>query len=184
MPDKISFSGEVEINPNGNTSNYQDFAFDSSAIEGNLNMQLPLSFIANDLSLSQETEFNLYKVENNDRIKDGTFTLNVDNGFPLSASISIIFLDDQTVLDSLTSQTDIEAAELNTQGKVTQSKNSRVKYTISESTMAIILNANKARINASFNSAPNNQYVKIYSDYKMGFQLIGDFTYQIKNKDD
>ena len=65
MPDQISFSGEVEINPNGNTLNYQDFAYETSAIEGNLNMQLPLSFIANDLSLSQETNFNLYKIKIN-----------------------------------------------------------------------------------------------------------------------
>lgn len=177
MPNQLGYSGQILINPNGNTSGHQDFATDESRVKASLNINIPLSLISNNLTLSSESDFSINDTSNSNSIKEGTFILNAENGYPLDANIELSFLDQTGVVATLSSSQNIEAADLNGLGKVDHPKSSRIEYKISESQMQNIINAQTLKTIISYNTKPENQFVKIYSDYKITLQLIADFKY-------
>ena len=107
---------------------HQDFATDQSKIEANLNINMPLSFVASDLQLSEEFNFDLANSENADKIKEANFIFNIENGYPLDTRLKLIFSDDVGALDSIDGLALIKAADINSLGRVTQNKNSKIDF--------------------------------------------------------
>ncbi|MFI5134336.1 MAG: hypothetical protein ACHQD9_00655 [Chitinophagales bacterium] len=186
LPDQLKYSLDVFINPNGNSSNYHDFAYDSSALSADLDLTVPLSLVASDLLLMDTLDFSLGTAEpNNAQVKNGTFTLIVSNGFPISAQPQVYFCNDYyEVIDSLfSSPQTAAAAALNDQCLVSAPVNSNLVSVVDDAKMSRIRLATKAVIAAKFNTAthPNCGFIKIYSDYSMNVKLTGLFTYYTGN---
>ncbi|MBA2407918.1 MAG: hypothetical protein H0V65_08005, partial [Chitinophagales bacterium] len=183
LPDQLQYSLDIFINPSGNVSNYMDFAYDTSAISVNLNLSVPLSFIANDLVLQDTFDFSLGSPEEGDPIiKEGTFNLIADNGFPFTTSSQLYFYDDQmNFLDSLfTSPNTIAAAILNDACLVAEKTTTVLTMNIDENKMNRLRNSKKVIIRSSFNTSSTSacsSYLKIYNYYLLGIKLTGSFTY-------
>ncbi|HYV93368.1 MAG TPA: hypothetical protein VE978_16470 [Chitinophagales bacterium] len=182
LPTQLKYSLDVFINPFGNISNYHDFAYDSSGLEADLDVTVPLSLIASELVLVDTLDFTIGATEEGDAtIKDGTFNLIVYNGFPISASPQLYFYDDNfNLLDVLfTSVQTVAAAPLNDQCVVSGKTKSVLTTSIDEAKMARIRSATKAVLVSTFNTAshPNCTFLKIYADYSMDVQLTGLFTF-------
>jgi hypothetical protein len=183
LPDQLQYSLDIFINPLGNVSNYMDFAYDTSAIYVNLNLSVPLSFIANDLVLQDTFDFSLGSPEEGDPIiKEGTFNLIADNGFPFTTSSQLYFYDDQmNYLDSLfTSPNTIAAAILNDGCLVAEKTITVLTMNIDENKMNRLRNSKKVIIRSSFNTSSTSacsSYLKIYNYYLLGIKLTGSFTY-------
>ena len=182
LPDQLKYSLDVFINPFGNTSNFHDFAYDSSSLEANLDVTVPLSFVASDLVLVDTLKFSLGKNEPGDAtIKDGTFNLIVYNGFPISASPQLYFYDDNfQLMDSLfTSPQTAAAGMLNDQCLVSAKTKSVLTVPIDEAKMQRLRAAVNAVLVSKFNTAshPGCSFLKIYDEYSMDVKLTGLFTF-------
>ncbi len=177
LPNRIDYEFTIETNPNGNVSNYNDFIYSEELLGVDLNVEVPLSIIASDLTLVDTADISLGSADLS-KIKDGVLTLISDNGFPFDANIQMYTIDvSGTITDSLFNNTMIAAAPVNASLKVTEKKRTKLLMPINEARVARLQNAKKLRIITKFDTNPTNTYLKIYSDYRIDFILTGDFNY-------
>ncbi len=183
LPDKIEYDMDVSTNPNGNVRLWKDFIYDYSKLVAKLQVSMPLSFTASNLSLTDTLPFEMFSTGNLTRVKEGTFNIIVDNSFPLSANVQMYILDGSgAITDSvMLQQHNLVLAgdiDLNT-GKVVTSKRSVLKAYFSPQRMLELKYARRILMKATFNTPVGNTTpVKIYSNYKFDIKLTGDFVYE------
>ena len=186
MPDIISYNIDVSINPNFPTpppiGDGDDFIYYGTSLNADLNIEIPLNFVSDKLTLQDTADFKLGD-PNVDNIAGGNLTLYIDNGFPMDATIQLYLLDTTNVfLDSLmTSGSFVPAANINTvTGKVESPRSSKLTIPVSEAKLEDIIHAGKIVFIAQFTSIPQNRLLKIYSNYMIDFKLTADFKYRIR----
>ncbi len=184
LPDKMKYKIDLFINPDGNISNYTDFAYYNSPLNVNLNVSMPLSFQAVGLVFQDTVDFDLSNASAKglDAIKDGVFTVFADNGFPLQANLQLYLYDEWGgFLDSLiVAPHTISAAPLNSNCKVSEVLRSTLQVQADANKMDRIRTAKKAIVRAVFDtksSVPCGIYTKIYNSYNLSVKLTGRFTY-------
>ena len=177
---------EAIVNPNGNAFNYQDFLHDDSRLRVSLDVEMPLSFIANDLTLADTMDFSLGDAESStEAVKGGTFKLLVDNGFPLDAEVELVFLNQNgnEILTLFDTPAFINPGVLDNDCIISNVERTQIEVAVGEPKMRLIQSAEAIYIRVKFNttSTPScTDHIKIYSDYTFGYQLIGDFRYEVK----
>jgi hypothetical protein len=180
LPDKLNYAMSLQTNPGGNNGLYDQFIYSDHLLEFNLNVEMPLSYKANDLNftLTDTAAFTLSR-QDLSRIKDGTLTLNVDNGFPFSVNITMLMLDtNDNVINILIENSVIAPAPVGSNGKVTEKEKSKINIAVDQALINKLFETTKIKISAKYSTTtPANVYYKIYSDYTIDFQLTGDFTY-------
>lgn len=178
LPDKIGYQLSLYTNPNGNTANYNDFIYSDKLMEVDLNLEMPLSLIANNLTLCDTADLDL---ANNDlsKITGGVMTLIADNGFPFNTRLQMYTINSSgMVTDSLLGSNLVVAAPVDASGRVTEKKRSRLTIPVDPQRIDILQDAVKLRIVSRFDTSPAGTLLKIYSDYKIDFLITGDFTYR------
>ncbi|MFN3403931.1 MAG: hypothetical protein ACK40G_07540 [Cytophagaceae bacterium] len=179
LPHSIDYNIRAIANPAGFTGALDQFAYESSPLDVYLDMEIPLSVIAENLTLSDTIEFPARSVES--AINRGKLYVVADNGFPLSAKVNLTFLNENMdIIETLTSSGELEPATLGLNDRVQNKKRSAVSYTINQGAIPTMMGAKYVVFTVSFSSAPANQHVKIYSDYKIDFHLTGDLNVTIK----
>jgi len=180
LPDQVNYTLSLITNPNGNVLNYGDFIHYTDGITFDLNLEIPLSLIAGNLVLTDTLDFSLNEVDL-EQITGGTMTLIAKNGFPLDIRLQLYMLNEAgTVIDSLLTENLIVAAPLGTNNKVKEKRESRLLIPVTPERIDELFDCKKMLIRARLDTKPANQYVKIYSDYTMDFQLTGDFNFLTK----
>jgi len=180
LPDQFFYDVQVISNPGGNDMTYNDFAYASAGLNAYLDIEMPLSFLASNLTLSDTIDFSTAGVKKKN-INNGTFSIHADNGFPLDASLKMYFLDqNNAVIDSLYSPASILAAPVDANNRVSEKRKSFVDYEVDASKMANIYNASKVIFKVRFSTEPVSTFLKIYSDYSIDFKLIGDVNYSVR----
>ena len=165
FPNKINTSATFYLNPNGQAAT-EDFLFPAYPMEANLTIEIPLSFIANELTLSNSTTL---EVENTEELEILYITLN--NGLPLEAKLIIIAFDEtEQVVDTLMNNQQVLAALTNAEGKVTESTTSTLEIRNTD-----FSNVRSIKAIASFNTQPQQEYISIYSTYEMDITLSAKF---------
>lgn len=181
LPDQLTYTISIEQNTLINStpsiseviSNPPNFIYFDGNLSANMNVEIPLHFASNQLTLVDTTEFNLAQ-QNQDQISSGTFNLIIDNGFPIEAVSSLTLLDEfGTPLLDLVSQETIAAAELDQNGLVNNSTQSIIKFTFNSDDLNAIFEASQLSIQVEL----NHPSVKIYDRYIIEIQLTADFNY-------
>jgi hypothetical protein len=177
LPDKIEYSLDVTTDPLGNVSSGNDFVYNGYGFDANLDLEIPLSVIATNLTLTDTIDFNLdqpsgYSVNN------GILTLIADNGFPFNATSQIYLLDENnSITDSLmTLNNTITSAPLDAQDKVISPKETKIIVPVTGDRLDHLFTARKMILKIKFNTANQGHYIKIYSDYGIDLKLTGDFN--------
>jgi len=185
LPDHLEYSIDVDINPNGNYYNYQDFVDFEKSLDISMDIEIPLSLKANNLQLVDTIDFSLEGQTGFDNIRNIDFNFIVDNSFPLSAKTQLYFLDQNgKIIDSLFTDyvevaSGIPVAPL---CKVNDMVNSHFVSEFDDERTQKIKKTTKAVIKAYFNTNSTNNcndYLKIYSDYKFDFKLTSRFKYRL-----
>jgi len=179
LPDQFSYSFDFFINPLGNISNGNDFMYYESSLEVYLDLEIPTSFIINNLTMADSIDISM---DPNSNINYGTFTLLVDNGFPYEMTTQLyLFNKSGNLIDSLlTPGTNIvDAAPVDANYKVTNKKLTKLIMWINTNKMSRIMDATKGYISFSLLTKPENQFLKIYSGYTLDVKLVGDFNYTV-----
>lgn len=177
LPDKLEYSLDVSTDPLGNVSSGNDFVYNGYGFNANLDLEIPLSVMATNLTLTDTISFNLDK-PGGYSVNSGILTLYADNGFPFSAAAQIYLIDENSVItDSLmTSNNTISPAPLDAQDIATGTEESVIKIPVSGSRIDHLYNAKRIILVVKFNTAHQGHYIKIFSNYAIDMKLTGDFN--------
>ena len=183
LPDKVGYNVQVKTNAAGNLNTYNDFAYSNASLSAFLDVEMPLSLIASQLVLSDTVDFNISTIKSKN-IQSGAFSVFVINGFPLSASLKMYFVDVYgNITDSLKSLPGaIIPAPVDAANKVNDKRSSVIKFDVDERKMNNLYNSQKVIFKIEFTTEPSSTFLKIYSDYSIDFKMVGDMDYAIKKK--
>lgn len=181
LPDKFEYEMKIITNPMGNLSGSNDFVYIDRLMYVKLQMEIPLSFYATNLTLIDTLDFNI-SIKDKPKIKNGILTLIADNGYPFDATIQFYLLDDNNnITDSLLEKASkISTAALDNNFKVLNKTQSVFKIPINDNKVDLLYNTKKIILKAKYNTAAAPNYVKIYSNYDMNIKLTGDFNYTVQ----
>ena len=167
LPNNIQSSANFYLNPDGQ-QNTDDFLYPEFPIEAELNMEIPLSLIAEELILIDTNEININDDEDIDLEK---IYITIENEFPLSGEINLLLMDEaEIIIDTLLGSTKFLAGIQQDDGSVIPTKSTIELENIDLSNVSSIISISK------FSTEPLNEFVKIYSDYNM------DITISVKVK--
>ena len=161
------------VNPFG-PGNIPDFLYPAYTIYATLNLEIPLSIIANNLTLIDTNEV---EVKQSDEMEIDKLFLTIKNGIPFDATLNVMLYDEvDNLIDTLFNNAILLSAKVDENNLVTQSTTSTLtaNYNNSEKIRKVITVA-------SFNTQPNNSFVKIYADYKMDITMSAKIRKTIGN---
>jgi hypothetical protein len=183
MPGKLKYDIDIALNPLGNVSGGNDFIHADHGLNVNLLLEMPLSFSSNQLTLTDTTKVNFSEIKEYDNVQSALLTLIAENGFPFDAEVQLTpVLKDGTTLSPLFTNNPIKAADVNAAYKVEKSKISHLKIPLDKSRLEQLKEAEKMIITITLTTQPQNELLKIYSDYKIKLHLTGDFSYRVNNQ--
>ena len=173
LPNKLKSKMNLYINPDV-TVPTDDFLYPAHTIDASLKLEIPLSIIANNLTLVDTNEV---EMSQNNEVKIEKLFLTIKNGIPFDATISVMLYDEMNnLIDTLFNNAILLSAKVDENNLVTQSTGSTLtaNYNNSQKIRKVITVA-------SFNTQPNNSFVKIYSDYKMDITMSAKLRKTIGN---
>lgn len=170
LPHHISFGADFETIPGGK----YDLPAGSINKVG-IEVSLPLELRLSNIVFTDTLDFDLGLDSDSANVTNLTINFAADNGFPLGMKTQVYFVDENyMVIDSLFTDGhfNLEPASVSN-GKTTESVNSKVTIEISGDRMDKISAAKYLMPNILFNStdAENNVNVKLYSTYEFGLKL-------------
>jgi hypothetical protein len=140
---------------------------------------MPLSFIANNLSLADTIDIDIQEGENG-RLTQGSFFVDVSNGFPLGGTLQLYFFDGLgNLTDSIVSTGTIPSAQVNASQIVTSASSSTLRFDIHENQMNRLYAGDRMVLKVVFNTSSLSQHVTIYDHYRIDLRIWGDFSYLI-----
>lgn len=185
LPTSIGYALQVTTDPLGNVSGSNDFAYYGYGITSDINVTIPLSLIAGNLTLADTLAVNFAGAGNTtEHVKSGKLTIYASNGFPFSAGLQLYLLNKSNVIcDSLfipTTQTIASAPVNGVTGIVTTPQNSILTISLDAAHTQELFNTQNIILYARFNmgSLPST-YMKIYSYYQLNLKLVGNFDYLV-----
>ena len=171
FPNKIKTSATFYLNPGGQSAN-EDFLFPAKPIEANVGVEIPLKFIANELTLSNTSDVSIENIEEIEILY-----ISIENGLPLEATLNLITLDEANqVIDTLLVNKQILSALTNDEGRVTESTLSTLEIKNSD-----FSNIKNIKAVSSFTTKPQDKHISIYSTYEMDITLSAKFKKTLGN---
>ena len=162
LPDKISTSLNVYLNPNGQSSN-PDFLFPEYPIDASIELKVPLNIIANDLHLRDTSDID---IQQNEDLEIDKVYLKVENGFPIDCDFNMILLDmNKNVIDTLFNNQFVSSGLM--QNNVVVEKS----ISILDATVPNFDQIKNVVFDIKFNTDDVNNHVSIYNDYTIDFLL-------------
>jgi hypothetical protein len=183
LPDELTYDLNLIVNPIGNISGGNDFVYKKHSLETSLNIEFPLSMIANDLTLQDTVDFSLSNDGETQNIIDGTLFLYANNGYPFDAAIQMTLYDENmSFLQELAVNNQIESAPVDANLRVINKKESVLSIPLDVNSIANLYEAKHIVINVAFTTIAQPQFVKIYEGYGIDIKMVGDFSYNLNFK--
>jgi hypothetical protein len=183
FPNQLLYDIYLTINPFGNISGGNDFVYRKHSLETNLNVEFPLSLVANSLTLADTINFSLPDESETGRIIDGTLFLYANNGFPFSASMQLGMYDEyNNFIQSIPVNNQIQAAPVDGNLRVIAKKESVLSIPLNTNDVDNLYRAKKILLYIGFTTQPQSQFIKIYDGYEIDIQVVGDFSYNVSFK--
>lgn len=176
-PNWIRFIAHAHTNPGGE-SGHNNFITGESRFMADVQLELPLWGYIYNFSARDTSEFDFSEYyEDTEIIERLKIQLNIENGFPVVMEGQVYFLDeDYNILDSLIQVDDnriIKAAEVDAEGRVLSLANKTTILEFTQDDVDDIKNTKHICFTglASTTDASDEELVKIYDDYNIGFDI-------------
>lgn len=183
FPNQLLYDINININPFGNISGGNDFVYKKHSLETNLNVEFPLSLVANNLTLADTINFSLPDETETGRINSGSLYLYANNGFPFNANLQLSMYDElNNFIQTIPVTNQILAAPVNSSLRVTSKKESVLRIPLNTADVDNLYNAKKILLTIAFTTQPQPQFIKIYEEYEIDIQVVGDFSYNVSLK--
>ena len=174
-PNVVTTGFDGAINPQGIAYNY---ALDTSKMDITLDLSIPLYASVSEFTIQDTIEIDSSMSKGFEFVKRASLRTNVDNGFPLEASVKFYITDENyVILDSLESSDNsdvlINAAIVNpTTGNVVSDGFRQADLIADEDDVNLLkISGNKLILSATLNTANSGANVKIYSYYTMEIKM-------------
>jgi len=185
LPENLTYQGKVSVNPLGNVSGYNDFAFYNTGIKVLADINIPLKFTGNYFKLISNTKIDFANVTQLDRVNEGKFIVSSSNGYPFSAKVQAYLLDDQNkIIDSLfvPGYNTIESGTLDNQNIVIAAKRSSIDIPLYQMKIENLKRSKQIRIETYFIMPPNPPDIKIYENYVIDIDIRAELNYRAERK--
>lgn len=187
FPDSVAAGAHIKINPLGNISGSNDFIYYGNGINVSLDAEIPLCFMANNLTLSDTVAIDFKPGESEDsnpekNILGGNIVLDVYNGYPFEAVPQLYLMDETySITDSIVaSGSTIRAADLDANLYASGKKFSKVLIPVSQGKIEKLQTAKNLLVKLTFSTASQPNYVKIYSGYETEIKVVADINYRVE----
>lgn len=179
LPNRLSYQLDLEVNPLGNVSGGNDFIYYDKLMKTEMNMTIPLSLVANDLTMVDTLDIAMSSITDN--VNSGFIFLHADNGFPYTAEAQLYLMDaNLNIVDSIISLPNaIEAPALDANYIAVGKELSILAFNLNSERLDHMRASGKILLKVKFNTAGKPAYVKLYSFYEMDVKLVGDFNYTV-----
>ncbi|MBP5473315.1 MAG: hypothetical protein J6X92_00980 [Bacteroidales bacterium] len=188
IPDRFYFSGSAMLNPEGYTGARDNYLFNNSRIVGDVEIELPLQFKCENL-LFTDTLDNFLSTNDGEssisqNIDKASLTFIVKNGFPMSATASIVLYDPVTSAEmyEVIIPKPFEAAEVDrTTGRVVSPKETKCVVELEETFWVIAEHADQMIMKFYLSTEhPEDENVGLYSDYNIEFNIAASVKTNIE----
>lgn len=177
LPDSIGYALSLELNPLGNVSAHNDFISSDAPMELNMDIQLPLSIIANNLTLADTLNID---ISDTTGLHSAMLNINLENGFPLEAQIDLILLDQNNmVVSHVLSPTLVPSAAVDGNGVVSANSSSTHQLTLNQKDFNTLIQNKKIVLKIIFNTPISANHIDIYDYYKLKFNVVANFEYGV-----
>lgn len=184
LPDKLGYELDLEINPLGDISNGNDFLYWKSDLRAELQLRVPLTLIATDLTLQQFSTPDLPGTAEEHAVQYGGLTLYAVNGFPFSAVLQLDIVDDAgNVIANLPVQGTVAAGMLGPDQHVSAPVSSQVSTYLDASEVDLLYAHPRLRTTVVFNTADQTQHLEILDSYQLDLQMVFDGNYVINGNE-
>ncbi len=172
LPDSVLYNLDLELNPLGNVSGHNDFVYANSPFEVNMDVDMPLSFLASNLIVVDTITLGTEKLK---QLVSGKLKIEIENGFPLAAKLS---LRNTLNTKELFSSTTVTSAFIDNNEEVTTAQISNHEIILQEEDIELLKQNNQLILAITFNSPPATNPIVIYDSYHLKFKVLTDFIYQ------
>lgn len=177
FPDRFNVSMTVETNPSQNNNILNQFAVASNKLEAFADIEIPLSFIADDLLMMDTVEFSSKNIQKPEGIGSGTMYVIAKNSFPLSAEMQLDFITtDGQVMETLSFDKKVAAGALNLPNETV------LAWEFNRDSFDKMLSADRVIMTAKVSTASTTAPTKIYSTMALDAQLSARFNYSYGTK--
>ena len=167
FPNHINIHSNLYLNPNGEQST-SDFIYPEFPIKASLSLDVPLSFIANNLIFTETMNADL---SSDDELEVDELYITIKNGFPLNSIIDVVLLDEyNNILDTLIDNKEIISGNTNSENRVISPSE-----TIITITNTSYNDVRKIKIISNFSTASLTEHINIYSSYTLDVTLSAKF---------
>ena len=184
-PDYLAYSGTISVNPLGNVSGSNDFAFLNTGIKIYADVDLPLQIQANYFKLVSTVKADLTGVQALNDVNYGNLILQATNGFPFTAVLQAYIINDkQIIIDSLFKVPGnvIDRGILNVNNDVIQSVYTKVIIPFDENKLKNLKLCKSIKFVSQFNMPGSPPDIKIYDSYSLDVILSLDMNYRVRKK--
>ena len=183
LPDKVAYQGTINVNPLGNISGYNDFAFYNTGIRILADIDIPVKFSADYFALTSTATVDFSKTEQLDNVKGGNFVIQTNNGYPFNARIQAYMLNEVgLVIDSLfiNGANTIEKGQLNSETNlVVKPVKSSIYLPVTANKIDNLKKCKKIKILTKFLVPSGPPDIQILESYKFDINIVAEITYNV-----
>jgi len=186
LPDKITYAGSINLNPLGNTSGFNDFAYYNTGIKVLADINIPMKFTADAFLLQTVSPIDFSTLNQLDNINFGSFIINAKNGYPFDAVLQAYLVNDQNiVIDSLfiPGNNTIAKGITNAQNVVIAPSYQRINMPFDNAKLQNIKKSKSIKLKARLNMPkPQPPEISLKDSYEIDIDIIVDVNYKLKRK--
>jgi hypothetical protein len=185
LPDYLSYEGKIIVNPMGNISASNDFAFLNTGIDIYADVDMPLQIRADYFKLISKSAIDLTSVNQIDNINYGDIVLQCTNGFPFNAVLQGYILNEQEqVIDSLFNIPGnvIKEGTVDINNIVIQPVYTELKINLSKNKLTNLKQCKFIRFESKFVLPPQPPDIKLLDSYNLDLILSLDVNYKARKK--
>jgi hypothetical protein len=185
LPDYLTYSGNIVINPLGNVSGSNDFAFLNTGVSIYADVDMPLQIQADYFKLVSNASIDLTGVNQLDDVNYGNIVIQATNGFPFDAVLQGYMLDEnKAIIDSLfiVPENVIKRGLIDAFNIVYQPVYTKVLIPLNEAKLEHLKLCKSIRFISQFNLPPQPPDIKILDTYTLDLILSVDINYKAKKK--
>ncbi|GIV26262.1 MAG: hypothetical protein KatS3mg027_0076 [Bacteroidia bacterium] len=185
LPNYLGYSGRIKVNPNGNISATNDFAYYNTGIRIFADIDVPLKFSADYFRLQDVLDINFENVKQLNNVNEGRILFNISNNYPFKVKLQAYLLDaNNSILDSLILPTNnsIEMAFVNANNDITAPRNSQLIAYMNKNTIENLKKSKKIKVVSYMYLPPSPPDVVIYENYYLDIVISVDVNYRTISK--
>ncbi len=185
LPNYLGYSVKAKLNPLGNVSAGNDFAFYGRGLKVSADIDIPLSLSADYFTLISYSNVDLTKLKEVHDVNSCQIILNIRNNYPFNAKLQGYMIDEQNqIIDSLfiPSQNSIEAANTDINNVVLNYIDSRLESDLDKTKMEHLALCKKIKFVSKLYLSNQPTPIKITEDGYLDIKVNAFLNYKIKTK--